>query len=227
MSYSLIATGTAVSGFNATLTPPMPAGFSAGNLLLLSTGSQIGSLPSPTVAGWTILSPGVHSIQSPLYGKIAAGGDASPSVAWGSQFAWAAVTAYSGNQASLTGIVHASVDIGALSTNKINYPALTITQANCLVVCGGLRNKTSTSNGATAGTVGSFSIRNSLFLTSGNIEGIFNDWIQTTATSVPAQSQTWSIADSTSQNFECYVIALLPASAPPTGTSQLAIMGVG
>ena len=213
MSYALVGTGAATTGFNATLAPAIPSAAGAGNLLLLFTGSYQGSLSTPTVAGWTKLSPGVNANQVAIFGKIAVGGDATPSISWGNQFAFAFVVAYSGNPASVSGIVHASSDRANDTTNSIGYAALTITQPGCLVLAAGSRDKTSASNGGSFLTYGSFAIRQSSISTNTSNAAVLNDLIQTTAANVAAGFQTFSIADGSAQQYESITLALLPASA--------------
>jgi hypothetical protein len=227
MAYSLIATGAVVVGNNVTLSPPMPAGFSAGQLLLLQSGVFMGTFATPAVAGWTLLSPGVNEHEVALWAKIAVGSDAPPAITWGTNYAYAFVTAYSGNPASLAGIVHASADHIGTTTNSIFYSGLTITQPGCLVICGGSRNKTPTSNAATFAAVGSFAIRNTSIPNGPNVAGVMNDWIQSAATTFSTLTQTYSIAD-TAAPYNSFSVALLPGtSAPPATTSRLASMGVG
>lgn len=227
MTYALLGTGAATTGFNVTLTPAIPVAAVAGCLLLLHTGSYQGSLGTPAVSGWTKLSPGVNANQVALYGRIATGSDAA-SVAWGNQFSFAFVTAYSSNLATLTGIVHASADKANLATNAVGYSALTITQANCLVIAGAAKDKTATTNGATYSTYGGFSVRNQVTLSGTSISAVMNDLIQTTATSLTAGNQFLTIAESANTQYESYVVALLSGTTPPlTKPSQLACMGVG
>lgn len=227
MSFAFIAAGAETTGFDVALTPAMPAGFSAGNILLLHTGSYQGSQTLTPPAGWLPLSPFNNAQQTGLYGKIAVGGDSSPSMHWPGQFAYASVLAYSGNQASLTGIVHASLDTTGLSTLDIVYNALTITAAGCLVIAAGQKNKTSTSNGATFNSITGFTQRQSSIINGATPAGVFNDQIQTTATNIASLVQAFSIADPTSQDYESFIVALLPASSPPATTHKLTYMGVG
>lgn len=216
MAYAPINTATPSTGFNATLTPAMPSGFVAGNLLLLHTGEYQGSDPTPSVVGWTLLSPGVLANQVALFGRIAMGGDASPAITWGNQYSFAFVTAYSGNPSSLASIVHASADHLHSDEQFILYPALTITAPNCLVIAAGSRDKTTVSDGGTFDTYGSFTIRNTSIMTNPNPTpaGVLNDWIQTTPTSISAGFQTFTIADSVNMQNEGYIVALYPAGTP-------------
>lgn len=210
MSYALVNTAAVTSGFNVTLAPAMPAGFAAGNLLLLQTQCYQGSLATPTVSGWTLLSPGVKAKQIALFGKIAVGADASPSITWGNQFASAWVTAYSGNQASLSGIVHASIDYLATNVSAVTYLALPITQPNCLVIAGASRDKTANTDTGVWDAITNFSIRQSSILAGASIAAVMNDWIQTTATTAPQVIQYMTKSDLTAQQYESYVVALLP-----------------
>jgi hypothetical protein len=232
MAYAPINVGPVASAYNAALSITMPTGFAAGNLLLLQSQIYQGSAATPTVSGWTRLSPGVNAKQIALWGKIAVGSDAAPSINWGSSvnvFSSAWVAAYSGNPSTLTGIVHASAD--ELNNNKqdIDYPALAITQPDCLVIAGGARDKTSATDSATFGTLGDFVIRQSSVLpaSSGNLAAVMNELIQTSPTSLAAVYQSMSTEDATTQQFESFVIALLPAVTASSRTPSLMTMGAG
>ena len=219
MAYAHIADGTPTSGFNTAISPAMPTGYSAGNLLLLHTGVYQGAGATPTVTGWTLLSPGTLANQVALFGRIATGSDTA-SISWGNQFAFAMVSAYSGNPTTLTGIVHASVDYLHTSVNAMQYQALTITQPGCLVLAAFGRDKTATSNGVSIFSLSGFTLRNSITLTGTSIMGGFNDQIQTTATNLTASNQSFGVSEVSAVQYELYTVALLPlASSTLTAAS--------
>ena len=227
MSYSLVGTGAFATVYDAALTPAIPGGSAAGDLLLMHTGIQQGSVgSSPTISGWTLLSSQANQHVCCLYGRIAQGGDSSPSVDWGiAADVGAVIAAYSGGPASLTGIVAASVDFaGSNLTKGAFYSALTVPSPSCLVVAGAFTNCSTGTSGATWTSFGSFAIRTEaqLITAGGGFNAVMNDWIQTTATNVGSGAQETTIASSSAQNYATYVVALLPGTS---GSGS--ILGVG
>ena len=83
MAISFVGAGAGVAANNATVTPALPSGIQAGDLLLCLayTRSSTGSLSGPS--GWSTLTSGNNATggKFALYYKKAAGGDANPSVA--------------------------------------------------------------------------------------------------------------------------------------------------
>lgn len=226
MTYAIVGTGAVTSGFNATLTPAFPT-YSTGNLLLLVTGEQIGSDPTPNLSaqGWTQLSPGTHAHQVALYGRIATGLD-SVSIAWGNVYSFAWICSYSGNPSTLTGIVHASGDVSNSNSNGIVFPAVTITATGCLVIAAGARDKTATTNGATWNAISGYTKRQSSVPSGSIFAAIMNDQVQTSPVSFASVNQSLSISDS-NQPYEGYVVALYPFVAVSGAPSSLTLTGVG
>lgn len=225
-SFGAFSTGT------GTLTPAMPAGFSAGDVLFLFTGIYSTS-DTLSVSGWTLLSPNSASPQNQLYGLVALGGDTAPSVAWTSNASlpcFAMVAAYTGGPASLSGIVAASSDRTSTATQVIAYNPLTIAIANCLVLSCGRRLKSSTANGATMGSMSittSFGAPVASSIPNGATNAAaYNQWIQTTATNIVADGQVISIADS-NLNTQGFTVALLPGSASSSQNGEQMMMGMG
>lgn len=230
MPYSFINVGTFVTGFDATLTPSIPSGVSAGNLLLLHAGLMRGTPGAvPSVSGWTLLSPSTYSssvMATVLYGRISTGSDTA-SITWDIENdSGAVIAAYSGNPASLTGIVNASNSyLAGNNNNGANFEALSIKTAGSLVVAGAFTNCTNSTSGATWNSFGSFAIRAQaqLLTTGGGFNAVYNDWIQTLATSVTEGEQTTTIASSSNQNYATYIVSLSPLGTSGSGS----ILGVG
>jgi hypothetical protein len=228
-TYALVGTGTAVSGFDITLTPIVPAAAVVGNLLLMQTSISIDSTAPPLISGWTQLSPnysgGATLTSLALYGKIAtsaggAGSSDNPSFTWGNVLQDAYIMAFSGNPTHLNLIVDNSAFLytGATSTNNVAYASLTPTTANCLVIAGGTRIKTAAANGATWATYGSFTIGQSLVQTGATMASVMNYWAQSAITTITAGAQTYSPADSSAQLYQSYILSLGQGLGPVGGT---------
>jgi hypothetical protein len=216
VAWTRISHGAFVTGYNATITPTAPAGFSAGHTLIVATGCYAGSNTIPTPSGWTkcTLDSAIHQVQ--VFAKHAAGGDAMPAISWGNQFAWAKALAYSGGPADLTNIVHVATERGATSADDIALPAATISAPNCLVLAIGQKNKTTASNSSTFSATTNFTMVGQNVGSGTNTAEIVQEWIQTPATSVSLASAAGSVADATVQTTRGVVIALLPAGSSAT-----------
>jgi hypothetical protein len=224
MAYALQSKAAATSWYNTAGTPAMPATYSTGNLLVLRSASYTGGTTTlPTISGYTLASTQAGgSIVNAIWLRLATGSGGSsgadqPSINWGNQFQAGQVTAYSGNPATLTGIVHAAIDsqhnLASGNAPGCSVPALTITQPNCLVLMAGYCFKTATSNSNTWNSYGSFAVRDQIWVAGSAFTQVLDEWIQTTATNVSSGTQTSSSAtESFVMDGQCAVIALLPAT---------------
>jgi hypothetical protein len=221
--------GAAVSGgSNSALTPAIPVAAIPGNLLLLATGTYMGT-PSapPLVAGWTLLTQNINEQSQALYGRIATGTGDAPSVNWNyaGTTAYAFTAAYDGNPWTLAGIVANGIDAEAtnLNASEVVFSALNIPVPGCLVIAAGAKNKTAASNGLTFGALTNFTTEvQGNGGTGNNVAWVYNDWIQTTATNYAGGIQVTAPGDGSAQTCASYVIALLPpfvSTAPMVGVS--------
>lgn len=230
MSYSFIAAGALTIANNTAMTPALPAGYAAAQLLVLHAGETFGgdSLPSLTSQGWTQLSSG--TVGTGLWGRIAAGNSSDqPTFQIGTFWQYAQIFAYSGNPSTITGIVNQVSTRSGNDTLGVFYSATSAPSVNgCLAIAAGSRNKTTTVNGATYGSMTNYTLRSGspVASSSAQVAPVYNDWIQTTATASPSMHQNLSITDSTEPQFG-NVILLNPGSASTPSTSRLASMGVG
>lgn len=220
MSWSFIAAGTAVSGFNTTITPAIPA-FTPGQIAYLQSQSYAGSLPTPTIAGWQRVSPGVNANQIAGWVRLLQAGDTGPAISWGNQWASAWIDIFQG-PASIAGIIHSFVDKISNSTNTVDYNPLSISQPGCLVIAGGYRNKTVTTNGGSFGALTGFTQKNSQVIAGTAIAAVTSYQIQTNATSIGVIGQPF--ATDSSQQYESFMVSLLPLitqTAIPAGPRQV------
>lgn len=178
-----------------------PTGVVANDFLVIHAGFRNNAFapagtPFPPT-GWGLLTPQVNDTYNYLLGRVADGtaADNFPLLTWsGNGQAFGQMARFTGGPTSITNIIHASVDeqgagAGALG-NDIQYSALTVTQANTLIIARGIHNKTATSNGATLNALTGFTQINQV-----NPNGVIFSlyWgyqIQTTATSFAAVVQT-------------------------------------
>jgi hypothetical protein len=198
----------------------------------------MGTDAAPTISGWTKLTPDTQSSHaSQLYGRIAVGSDSMPTFNYGNQFQFGQVFAFTGAPASISGIVHASIDRQTTSNSDIKNPgALTITQNNCLIIFCGQRNKTATTDGIVYNMIGTqganFTIpTGGQFQTNGtNNSAALSYWIQTTATSLDTTADfNGSKVEGANQTELSDFVALLPPSTPgnigPTPWADIGGMG--
>lgn len=138
----------ASSSTGAALSPGLPAGTTAGDLLLLFTGQRVTGASGPgSISGWTLLNSRGYSGQGlDLWARIATGSGDAPSVDWdGTNFAFAWIERYSGGgYTDLSTIVaHSALDSGSAGT--LLLPALTpASVADCLVVGFAIKNNNAT-----------------------------------------------------------------------------------
>lgn len=243
MAYGLVGVTARVRAYNGTLAPGVPAAAVAGNLLILQSQMYAGNVAASSLASpgtnWSFLGPqsstGVNNI-----GYWANLTDlTAPILNWGTinVDSDAYVLAYSGNQATLTNIIHAIAAKQNNGNGIITWSNLTITADGCLVLLGGAKNNVTASQGASFNTVsattgGPFVIDQSVIENtfSADISAVTNRQIQTTATSVTGASQTLTVNDGTVQGYSTVAMALFPQTAIGSGTiaeGADAVAGVG
>jgi hypothetical protein len=196
-----------------------------GDLLILYAAESLqaadGDSP-PSVSGYTLLNTtstggAVNGVNQGIYGRIATGSDNASVPAWASgQEAYAFIIDYASTSVvpSLASIVHNSNERTNSTESSLTYNALTITAANCLVIAVGQRGKTAATDSNTYAAIGSnggnFNIGYQYNHGGSYYQLAYNDWIQTTATSIVQGSQTSTPASEGSAiGYDTQVIALL------------------
>lgn len=197
-----------------------PTGVVVGDLLLIHAAIRNNiNTPNP-IANWTVLSPQLNDTYNVLLGRIADGtaNDNFPLITWSSTAqAFGQMARFSGNQASLTNIVHASVDESGNGVgtggDAIQYSALTITAANTLVIARGMHNKTSVGNGVSVDALPGFT-QISQQSPNGAVFSVYWGYqIQTTATNLSSVVQTRSGATQENLQQSSLFISLKPVVA--------------
>lgn len=136
VSPSFVAVGTAVHGNNASLTPGLPAGLAAGDLLLLRAVIRNSGTGFPIAPDddWDLL---LDMGNDCLYGKYAQSGESTPTVDF---IAGVTNATTSAQTAAFRGVgltVHSRATQLNASAQNIAYPAAAITRDNCLLLtCG-------------------------------------------------------------------------------------------
>jgi len=217
MAITRVSVGSFSDVFNAANTPTAGT-FQINDFVFLFTGEYIGSDTISTPAGWTLCSPNNNAKQCALFGiQSLTGNESMPTLNWGVQWSWAVVVVYRGLQSL---IPTQSGDRNTNSTQFITGPASTITpgQDNSLVIFFGCKTKTTTSNGATYGTLPSgFSLVTSDVPNGSRPAPMICENIQTSATAIPTNSSVKaSIADGTNQASQGIIMVFAPA-LPPCG----------
>lgn len=230
-AYTFHATGayTSLGGSGGNMTPAMPA-FSVGDLLLLETAVNSISISPPTISGWTKLTTNSVILGAALYGRIAVGGDTSPTFQWdaGHQ-TFSRITSLSGDvYTDLTTIVATSNERGAstngaVAVNATSAPSVT----NCLAIRGGRCIKTLTNNGSAfkdwSTDAGIYTkIGNTQVVQSGSsaLAGGLWFWQQTNATATSADGAQLTNSD-TAGNSQGYTLLLKTLTASPVGMQCL------
>lgn len=183
VSPAFVAAGTVAHASNASVTPTMPAGVQAGDLLLVLAAirnSGTGTVNTPS--GYTVL---LTSGNMTLLGKVHTGTESAPTIT----FTGGAANADTSAQMAAfrgTGItVHASTAQLNASAQNIAYPAMDVSRANCVVVYAGWKADDWTSVTGPGTEIGEPDT------TTGDDQGIVWAYtIQTTATAVAAGSFT-------------------------------------
>ena len=220
MSWVNLSYGVVVTGFNTSLTPSISGSPPVGSIGILSTGIFLGNQAPPAVSGWNLKTTTGTAQQrcQAIYTRTLTGSGDAPTVTWpASQDEYAFISVYSGGSETLDGTPTANYDNS--SPSGILYGALTISNPNCLVIALGLKNTAQAS--AAFSAFGSFTVRVSGLFSPGPFSMAYNEWIQTTATSISSGGQVVTPSDSGAEPNSSQVIALLPASVVVPQTYNL------
>lgn len=225
----LINAAAVSSSFNeATLTPALPTGYTTGQLLLLHTCAQMGNPGTPSVTGYTLISPGVHSQQNALFARIATNDSSDqPSFAWTnvSSYALAYLSAWDISPVSIGSLVQASIDFENNNlASGILYQGITVPANNLLILCGGAKNTNLSSitwNAPSGFTIAQHGIQAT------DVAIVMNYQLQTTATNVSTFGQTQTVNDSSNKNYQSFTLALQTSFSPPGSSGSGSMLSVG
>jgi hypothetical protein len=177
VSPSFVAAGTVAHATNASVTPTMPAGVQAGDLLLVLAAirnSGTGTVDTPS--GYTVL---LTSGNMTLLGKVHTGTESAPTITFTGGVANADTSA---QMCAFRGVgitVHDSEALLNSSAQNITYPALDISRDNCAVIYLGWKQDDWTSVASPGTEIGEPDT------TTGDDQGIVWAYtLQTTATAI-------------------------------------------
>lgn len=183
VSPSFVAAGTVAHANNASVTPTMPAGVQAGDLLLVLAAirnSGTGTVDTPS--GYTVL---LTSGNMTLLGKVHTGTESAPTITFTGGVANADTSAQMAAFRGTGITVHASTAQLNTSAQNIAHPAMDVSRDNCVVVYLGWKADDWTSVTGPGTEIGEPDT------TTGDDQGIVWAYtIQTTATAIATGSFT-------------------------------------
>lgn len=220
---SFVAAGTTASAVNAAVTPGLPAGHAAGDLLLLVAAVQnTGTGTVDTPAGYTrLMSSPSGNVR--VFAKIDGGAEVVPTVTFTGSAATSdtmgVLFAFRDMCADLNRIVHNSASQANASGQNIATPALLVRQDNCLVVFVGWKQDDWTGSASPSG----FTEILDAAVTAGDDMGLTVAYrIQSTA--VDASPDRFTITGGLSAVSSSIAVALLGGTQ--TATVTRAVNGV-
>lgn len=201
----------------ANLTPALPAGWTAGDLLVIlaTTRDTVDTVDVP--AGWTTLKASGTNVK--VLGRIARTGDVAPTITFTGDAAGdtniAQCAAWRGTDQNIaTVLAHSAEQLNGSAVN-VAYPACTITTPKCALSIMGWRQDDQTS---VAGLGGMTEICDSPSILGNDAGIVWDTVIQTTATSVSAGSLVVTGSAAVSRGL---VLAFRPHQTPLANTFTL------
>lgn len=217
------------------LTPGAPSGKAVGDLLLLPAITRVASQTLTSLApDFTQIyaNNSASGFSFELWGRVADGSAAdTPTVQWSGTTADAAawIEAWQGNVYTdiATILAHSNDAGGGSSASVLPLPTLTITTADTLVWCVGMRYKTTVSNDCTLITAPGTLTKHLQHIQAGNAAMMFAAAYvqQTTATNYDGSDMTRDGTDETLSQGG-FIVALKTA-AVTTASGRMLLTGIG
>ncbi len=213
-TWSFVNAGTFASGNGAaTLTPGLPSGHASGDHLmwmgLERNSSNTIALPSGYAEVYCLLNGAIKYFC--VADKIDGGSESAPSTTAVGP-AVAQIAAFRGGPTSLSGLLHASASTSSTCSTNPPIPALTITQANTLVL--GLAFQLDDYTGFTSNPSGFTTVAHNAADLNSDVSLLASYQVQTTATNISAGNFTTSGA--TSQTCRGVTLSLNPGQTAGT-----------
>jgi hypothetical protein len=150
---AFVAAGTADHDDAATLTPGLPAGLAAGDLLLIFAASRTSGTSSPDLpAGFTRIDPFPENRNVAVFAKYATASEATPTVTFTGAVAGDTTSAQCAAFRGVSMVVKGSgAQFNSTPAQNIGYPAVGLQDDNCVVVYLGWKQDDWTSVAAISG----------------------------------------------------------------------------
>lgn len=209
---TLVGVGAAAHADNASVTPAMPVGVQAGDLVMV-LGAIRGTGAFVTGSGWSFtVFPTEPNVR--LFAKIAGAGEPAPTVSFALGAAGdttsAQVVAFRGNFTTVTDLVVNNAGQSNASAQNVAYPALTVTRDDLLILYYGWKQDDWTSTTPPGTKIGDPSS------TVGSDQGIVWSFQQQfTKTNISAGSIT--VTGGASAVSKAAVLSLRPGNVVQTG----------
>lgn len=213
--YALRSVGTMAAG-TGTLVPGMPAGWQAGDLLLMMASCVSTSETFAAIAGWTPIAATAGNGNLRLLARVAQAGDTAPSASWsGTSAGCAQIAAFSGDVVADLATIVAHVATKESVATRPKIWGLTVTTANCLIITMSRIVKTSASNGTTYNSpTASITELGEYEATGTNIAAVWGYQMQTAAANVAEASWTpQGTAEPANVSFLALTVALKTSGA--------------
>ncbi len=220
MTWAFQNTGTLASATpGGSFSLPYPTGISAGDILFAATHwGPISGTISIADTGFQAIVSRTNNATSYLWWKIASGtetGSTTVTKGGSSGQGLGQMARFTGGPTTLTGNIHVTNSTGSSATTGLFYPALTITQDNCLVMATGCKPADCFGFNVPA----DFDAEINEFHTGTGMCFVWDYKIQTVATNVPTGS--WTISTDVSASRNTIAAALIGAAPAPTAPSLI------
>lgn len=224
MTATRVSIGPVTTGFNAAI-QPTAGSHATGDVIVAIFAAHLGSPTISTPGGWTDVGDSTGADQTRVFAIVATSSSMTmPSIQFGTDYAWAYVVVYRGVTLSAA---FAAAGRQSNTTQNIvgTASSRTPSAAGSVVLFIGNRNKTTTTDGETYTPPTNFTLVQQHAQNGTKTSSCLCEWIQTTATVIPANSAASSNKiESTAQAQEALLLALLASVTPgPQYTADPAV----
>jgi hypothetical protein len=219
MAVTFISVGTPRQGNAATFDNiSLPPSYAVGDLLVLAALARTSSETITVDNGYSLIHKSTGSGQS-LFGKIATSSEVAPTATYsGTTRHVAQIAAFRGVDTNFTS-PNATAQSSLGSNTALNYPALTPTVDNCLVLYFGRYTQNTTGSNLSSDPISGFTEIGDVHENQGTTSSVYFVWdyqIQTTATAI--SSGSWPLLSTPDGNTQ-QTIAVALAAASGGGSS--------
>lgn len=215
MAYALRSKGTMATG-TGSLSPGAPAGKTNGDLLVLACGVRNNSETLSAPSGWLEAGPLIHQTWDHVYIRYADGTAAdTPTIDFsGTSQSAAQIAAFTGATLDISALPATNADKNTTDLN-VPYPAMPMSEPNCLVLAVSVHNKTAANNGFTFAAFTGFTKIDENYDTGTGIAFWWGYQVQTTATDFALTTHTYTSSADNLQATGLYATFRLTAGGAP------------